>query len=221
MMSREFTREAVTKFLPAQFPWIWCKCLLWNLTHSNIFNLTKYREVLVKYSLLITSFCFKAIIFRIPSCFCLSVIFAFPTFSNPYFTPHLDHFSPPSSAQCNQKCAICGLKIPSGQWSRSPSLTKRIAASGNEIGLCQISQNDIFHLKFSEFHLCFYSFCEIWYLFSGATMRNRLWCFYRLINYIYSPWKMQKRMRYCFNYSGTTFLSSKNWNYSISWWIPS
>ena len=29
-------------------------CLLWNLTHSKIFNLTKYREVLVKYSLRIT-----------------------------------------------------------------------------------------------------------------------------------------------------------------------
>ena len=27
LMSREFTREAVTKFLPAKFPWIWCKCL--------------------------------------------------------------------------------------------------------------------------------------------------------------------------------------------------
>ena len=53
-MSREFTRDSVTKFLPAQFPWIWCKCLLRNLIHSKIFNLTKYREVLVKYSLLIT-----------------------------------------------------------------------------------------------------------------------------------------------------------------------
>ena len=27
-MSREFTRDSVTKFLPAQFPWIWCKCRL-------------------------------------------------------------------------------------------------------------------------------------------------------------------------------------------------
>ena len=27
LMSREFTRETVTKFLPAKFPWIWCKCL--------------------------------------------------------------------------------------------------------------------------------------------------------------------------------------------------
>ena len=53
VMSREFTRNSVTKFLPAQFPWIWCKCLLTNLIHSKIFNLTKYREVLVKYSLLI------------------------------------------------------------------------------------------------------------------------------------------------------------------------
>ena len=45
VMSREFTRDLVTKFLPAQFPW---------LIHSKIFNLTKCREVLLKYSLLIT-----------------------------------------------------------------------------------------------------------------------------------------------------------------------
>ena len=54
VMSREFTRNSVTKFLPAQFPWIWCKCLLRHLIHSKIFNLTKCREVLLKYSLLIT-----------------------------------------------------------------------------------------------------------------------------------------------------------------------
>ena len=54
-MSREFTRESVTKFLPAKFPWIWCKCLLWNLTHSKNFNLTKYREVLLEFSHLITN----------------------------------------------------------------------------------------------------------------------------------------------------------------------
>ena len=45
-----------SKFLPAQFPWIWCKCLLRNYIHSKIFNLTKYREVLVKYSLFITHY---------------------------------------------------------------------------------------------------------------------------------------------------------------------
>ena len=50
-MSREFTREAVMQFLRAEFSWIWCKCLLRNLIHPKIFNLTKYREVLVKYSL--------------------------------------------------------------------------------------------------------------------------------------------------------------------------
>ena len=32
-------------------------------------------------------FCFKAIIFRIPSCFGLSVIIALPTSPNAYFTP--------------------------------------------------------------------------------------------------------------------------------------
>ena len=51
-MSREFTREAVMKFLPAPFSWNWCKCL--SLIHSKISNLTKYEEVLVRYSLLIT-----------------------------------------------------------------------------------------------------------------------------------------------------------------------
>ena len=54
VMSREFTCEAVMKFLPAPFSWNWCKCLLRSLIHSKISNLTKYREVLVKYSLLIT-----------------------------------------------------------------------------------------------------------------------------------------------------------------------
>ena len=54
VMSCEFTRKIVMKFLPAPFSWIRCKCLLRNLIHSKIFNLTKYREVLVKYSLLIT-----------------------------------------------------------------------------------------------------------------------------------------------------------------------
>ena len=54
VISREFTGDSVTKFLPAKFSWIWRKCLLWNLTHLKIFNLTKYREVLVKYSLLST-----------------------------------------------------------------------------------------------------------------------------------------------------------------------
>ena len=50
----ESTREAVMEFLPAQFPWIDLKDLEGNFIHSKIFNLTKYREVLVKYSLLIT-----------------------------------------------------------------------------------------------------------------------------------------------------------------------
>ena len=43
-----------TKFLPALFPWIWCKCLVRNLIHSKTFNMTKCRNVLVKFSLLVT-----------------------------------------------------------------------------------------------------------------------------------------------------------------------
>ena len=54
VMSREFTRDLVTKFLPAQFPWILCKCLLRHLIHSKILNLTKCREFLLKYLLFIT-----------------------------------------------------------------------------------------------------------------------------------------------------------------------
>ena len=27
--------------------------------------------------------------------------------------------------------------------------------------VCQIAQNDILHMKFSEFYLCFYNSCEI------------------------------------------------------------
>ena len=54
VMSREFTCNSVTKFLPAQFPWIWCKWMPSHLIYSKILNLTKCREVLVKYSLLIT-----------------------------------------------------------------------------------------------------------------------------------------------------------------------
>ena len=39
-------RPWVMKFLPAQFHWIWCKCLRSNFIPSKIFNLTKNGEVL-------------------------------------------------------------------------------------------------------------------------------------------------------------------------------
>ena len=42
------------EFLRAQFPWIDVKDLEVILSNSKIFNLTKYREVLVQYSQLIT-----------------------------------------------------------------------------------------------------------------------------------------------------------------------
>ena len=39
---------------------------------------------------------------------------------------------------------------------------------------CQISQNDILHMKFS-----FHNSSEIRHLFSWAAMRISLWCYYR------------------------------------------
>ena len=51
-----------------------------------------------------------------------------------------------------------------------------IEARENE---CQISQNYILHMKFSELYLCFHNSCEIWRSFSRTPMRNFLWCSYR------------------------------------------
>ena len=48
------------------------------------------------------------------------------------FLRHL--VSTSDSAQCNRKSAICGLKNPIGQSSRSLAQTKRIVGSGDEIG---------------------------------------------------------------------------------------
>ena len=47
---------------------------------------------------------------------------------------------------------------------------------------CQISQNDILHMKFSEFYLCFHNSCEIWHSFSWPPLRNSLWCLYRWLS---------------------------------------
>ena len=38
VMSSEFTREVVMKFLPPQFSWIGCECLQSNFIHSKIFQ---------------------------------------------------------------------------------------------------------------------------------------------------------------------------------------
>ena len=48
VMSREFTRVTVMKFLLPHFSWIWCKTLRSIFFHSKIFNLTKYKDALVE-----------------------------------------------------------------------------------------------------------------------------------------------------------------------------
>ena len=37
---------------------------------------------------------------------------------------------------------------------------------------CQISQNYILHMKFSEFYLCNHNSCEIWNSFSRSSVRK-------------------------------------------------
>ena len=56
------------------------------------------------------------------------------------------------------------------------SLKFLMGVRGND---CQISQNYIFHVKFSEICLCFHNSWEIWPSFSRTPIRNFLWCYYR------------------------------------------
>ena len=56
-------------------------------------------------------------------------------------------------------------------------------------------------------------------IFSGSNDKYSL-VLLQIINYVYSPWKMPW-MLYCLNNSGTRFLSTESWNYSISWWFLS
>ena len=49
---------------------------------------------------------------------------------------------------------------------------------------CQISQNYILHMKFSEFHLYFHYSCKIWHSFSRTLMGNFLWYYYRIFLFL-------------------------------------
>ena len=40
-------------------------------------------------------------------------------------------------------------------------ITPKKVSNGSLENECQISQNDVLHMKFSEFDLCFHSSCEI------------------------------------------------------------
>ena len=46
VMNSELTPEVVIKFLPAQFSWIWCKCLQNDFIHSKIFSIWPKTEEL-------------------------------------------------------------------------------------------------------------------------------------------------------------------------------
>ena len=49
---------------------------------------------------------------------------------------------------------------------------------------CQISQNYILHMKFSEFYLYFHYSCEISHSFSRTLMGNFLWYYYRIFLFL-------------------------------------
>ena len=64
---------------------------------------------------------------------------------------------------------------------------------------CQTSQNDILHMKFSELYLFFSQFLwNLTFIFSGYHEKFSL-VLLQMTNYIYSTWKMQKRMQYGLN----------------------
>ena len=58
---------------------------------------------------------------------------------------------------------------------------------------CQISQNYILHMKFSEFYLCNHNSCEIWHSFSRTSLRDFLWCYYRWFITSLAPEKVRKK----------------------------
>ena len=73
-----------------------------------------------------------------------------------------------------------------------------------------ISQNYIFHIKFTEIYLCFHISCEIWpFIFSDSHEKFSL-VLLQMTNYIFRPYEMEKRMQYSGSYSGKRFLSTEN-----------
>ena len=72
----------------------------------------------------------------------------------------------------------------------------------------QISQNYIFHMKFSEFFPSVLSqfLWNLTFIFSDFHEKFSL-VLLQIIYYALNPWKMLRRIQYSLNYSGTTFLS--------------
>ena len=51
---------------------------------------------------------------------------------------------------------------------------------GAQENKCQTPQNDILHMKFTEFYLCFHNSCEIGHSFSWALNKTSLKPYYDL-----------------------------------------
>ena len=77
---------------------------------------------------------------------------------------------------------------------------------------CQTSQNDILHMKFSKFSVCFHNSCEIRHSCSLVPMTKFSLMLLHVTTVVTSTAleKCKKRMQYSLNYSGTKFLSTEN-----------
>ena len=91
----------------------------------------------------------------------------------------------------------------------------------------KMSKNAFFFAKSSwgqwvmmKFYLCLQNFAELWNLFSQVCMGNCCLCNFRQL-FISLFKKVQKGFKHAWRYPGPWFLSTKNWNCSISYWILS
>ena len=69
--------------------------------------------------------------------------------------------------------------------------------------------------KILKFHVQDVILWNLMVIFLGSRKKFSL-VLLQMTNYIFSPWKILKTMKYALNYSGTRFLSTENTNYSIS-----
>ena len=82
-----------------------------------------------------------------------------------------------------------------------------MGARENKLEKLQISLNEILCMMILPVFPQF--LWNLKFIFSGFHEKLPL-VLLKITNYIYSPWKVWKRMRYCLKYFGTTFLSTEN-----------
>ena len=82
---------------------------------------------------------------------------------------------------------------PSEVW-----ITKALICTKKKLQKLQISQNEILSMTIDRFYLCFLNSRKIWYLSSWASIRNCVWCYYRLQITSIALEKCKKKKKYIF-----------------------